>query len=47
MNYKLKFHPEALDEWNSLSDTDKNYFKKKLEQRLENPHIPGSRSLAW
>ena len=43
MTYKLKFHPDALDEWNSLSGTDKNYFKKKLEQRLENPHIPGSR----
>ncbi len=43
MNYKLKFHPDALDEWNSLSATDKNYFKNKLVQRLENPHIPGSR----
>ena len=43
MTYKLKFHPDALDEWNSLSVTDKKYFKKKLEQRLENPHIPGSR----
>jgi mRNA interferase RelE/StbE len=43
MTYKLKFHPDALEEWNSLSATDKNYFKKKLEQRLENPHIPGSR----
>jgi len=43
MTYKLKFHPDALDEWNSLSVHDKNYFKKKLEQRLENPHIPGSR----
>jgi len=43
MTYKLKFHPDALDEWNSLSATDKNYFKKKLEQRLANPHIPGSR----
>mgnify|MGYP000504093821 CR=1 FL=1 len=43
MPYKLKFHPDALEEWNRLSATDKNYFKKKLEQRLENPHIPGSR----
>lgn len=40
MTYKLKFHPDALDEWNSLSNTDKKYFKAKLEQRLENPHIP-------
>ncbi|MDX2425001.1 MAG: type II toxin-antitoxin system RelE/ParE family toxin [Cycloclasticus sp.] len=40
MTYKLKFHSDALDEWNSLSAADKKYFKKKLEQRLENPHIP-------
>jgi mRNA interferase RelE/StbE len=43
MTFKLHFHPDALDEWNSLSVTDKNYFKKKLEQRLKNPHIPGAR----
>jgi len=43
MTYNLKFHPEALKEWNSLSAADKSYFKKKLKQRLENPHIPGSR----
>jgi mRNA interferase RelE/StbE len=43
MTYRLKFHPDALDEWNSLSAIDKNYFKKKPEQRLENPHIPGLR----
>ncbi len=43
MTYKLKFHPDALEEWHSLSDTDKTYFKRKLEQRLENPHIRGSR----
>jgi len=43
MTYNLKFHPDALKEWNSLSATDKSYFKKKLKQRLENPHIPGSR----
>lgn len=43
MTYKLKFHPDALDEWNSLSATDKEYFKRKLAQRLENPHIPGAR----
>jgi len=43
MTYNLKFHPEALQEWTNLSATDKRFFKKKLEQRLENPHIPGSR----
>ena len=43
MSYNLKFHPDALKEWNGLSATDKGYFKKKLRQRLDNPHIPGSR----
>ena len=43
MTYNLKFHPDALKEWNSLLAADKNYFKKKLKQRLDDPHIPGSR----
>jgi len=43
MSYKLKFHPDALDEWNNLSVTDKAFFKKKLAQRLENLHMPKSR----
>ena len=43
MTYKLKFHPDALKEWQELSRPDKEYFKKKLAQRLENPHVPGSR----
>jgi len=43
MTYKLKFHPDALAEWHSLSEIDRKYFKKKLAQRLENPHLPGSR----
>ncbi len=43
MTYNLKFHPDALKEWNNLSATDKSYFKKKLKQRLDNPNIPGSR----
>jgi len=37
MTYKLKFHPDALEEWESLSQIDKDFLKKKLEQRLENP----------
>ena len=43
MTYKLFFHPEALKEFESLSAADGDYFKEKLKQRLENPHIPGSR----
>ncbi len=43
MTYSLKFHPDALDEWNEIPESVKEYFKKKLQQRLENPHIPKSR----
>ena len=43
MTYSLKFHPDALDEWNKLPASVKDYFKSKLEQRIENPHIPKSR----
>jgi len=43
MSYSLKFHQEALKEWDNLSETDKGYFKKKLRQRLENPYVPGSK----
>jgi len=40
MTYKLSFVPSALKEWQKLGDTLKTQFKKKLEQRLENPRIP-------
>ncbi len=43
MTYSLKFHPDALEEWRDLPEPVKEYFKGKLEQRLENPHIPKSR----
>ena len=43
MTYNLKFHPDALEEWQELPNPDKEYFKKKLAQRLENPHVPKSR----
>ncbi len=43
MTYNLKFHPDALEEWNELPESVKEYFRKKLQQRLENPHIPKSR----
>jgi len=43
MTYNLKFHPDALQEWEMLSRPDREYFKKKLAERLENPHIPKSR----
>ncbi|MBM96365.1 MAG: type II toxin-antitoxin system mRNA interferase toxin, RelE/StbE family [Oceanospirillaceae bacterium] len=43
MTYKLKFLPAALREWNKLAVPIQKQFKKKLTERLENPHIPASR----
>jgi len=40
--YKLKFHPDALNEWNKLDGSVKEPLKKALKKRLRNPHIPGS-----
>jgi len=40
MIYKLKFVPSALKEWNGLGQTIQGQFKKALQKRLENPHIP-------
>lgn len=43
MTYNLKFHPDVLSEWEELPKSDREYFKKKLAERLESPHIPKSR----
>ena len=40
MSYKLKFLPTALKEWKKLETTIQNQLKKKLEERLEQPHVP-------
>ena len=40
MKYKLKFLPTALREWKKLDNTIQAQFKKKLTERLDNPHIP-------
>ena len=42
MNYKLKFLPTALKEWKKLDNSIQTQFKKKLKERLEKPHVPGS-----
>ena len=39
--YKLRFMPEALDEWRALDGSVKTNLKKLLEKRLDNPHVPG------
>lgn len=39
MTYKLEFKKSALKEWEKLGHTIKEQFKKKLKERLENPHV--------
>lgn len=43
MTYKLRFHKLALKEWEKLDPVSKNFFKKKLKERLEEPHVPSAR----
>ena len=40
--YRLKFLPEALDEWNALDGSVKSVLRKLLKTRLEQPHVPGA-----
>jgi len=40
--YKLKFLPTALKEWKKLDHSIKSQLKKKLKERLQNPHIRAS-----
>ncbi|EJZ9093495.1 type II toxin-antitoxin system RelE/ParE family toxin [Vibrio parahaemolyticus] len=39
MIYKLTFKVEAQKEWKKLDATVKNQFKKRLAERLSNPHV--------
>lgn len=41
--YRLKFIPDALDEWQKLDGSIKELFRKVLKKRLVQPHQPGSR----
>jgi mRNA interferase RelE/StbE len=43
MTYKLILKKEAVKEWNSLTPTIKQQFKKKLTERLECPHVPSAK----
>ncbi len=40
MAYTLEFLPQALKEWKKLAPAIQAQFKKKLEERLENPEVP-------
>jgi mRNA interferase RelE/StbE len=43
MSYELRFKEEALKEWRKLDSGIKESFKKKLSERLQEPHIESSR----
>jgi len=43
MTYKLKFDSRALKEWRKLADPIREQLKKKLAERLDNPHVPSAR----
>lgn len=43
MTYSLKFHEKALKEWQKLGELIRNQLKKKLMERLENPHVQADR----
>ena len=40
--YRLKFLPDALDEWNALDGSVKEVLKKLLKKRLEHPRVSGA-----
>ena len=42
MTYKLEFKESALKEWKKLGHTVREQLKKKLVERLENPHVPSA-----
>lgn len=43
MTYEFGFVDAALKEWRKLDQNTRDQFKKKLEERLSNPHIPSAR----
>jgi mRNA interferase RelE/StbE len=43
MTFALAFKEEALKEWRALDNTVREQFKNKLEERLNDPHVPASK----
>jgi mRNA interferase RelE/StbE len=43
MTYELEFSEKAWKEWKKLDANLKEQLKKKLQERLENPHVPADR----
>lgn len=42
MTYELAFKKSALKEWKKLGPSVRDLFKKKLTERLKNPHVPSA-----
>jgi mRNA interferase RelE/StbE len=42
MPYKLRFHELAWREWQQLDANIREPLKKKLQERLEHPHVPAA-----
>jgi mRNA interferase RelE/StbE len=43
MSYRLEFNAHALKEWRKLDNSVRLQFKKLLERRLLDPHVPSAR----
>jgi len=43
MSYKLRFHQLALAEWNKLDNSVREPLKRKLAERLTNPHVASAK----
>jgi mRNA interferase RelE/StbE len=43
MSYELGFLESALKEWQKLDNSTQTQLKRKLQERLENPHVPASK----
>lgn len=43
MTYELGFLEPALKEWHKLDASTRDQFRKKLAERLDNPHVAGAR----
>lgn len=43
MSYSLAFKEDALKEWKGLDKGSREQFKNKLEERLNNPHVPSAK----
>jgi len=41
--YELEFLPSARKEWDKLGNSVRDQFRKKLAERLNQPHVPSAR----